>query len=203
MVTTALSETLVEHDASLVHAARDGSSHAASELFHRHAPVVRRVLTRTLGPFHDVDDHVQDTFAAFFERIATLRSDDAARAFLVSVAIRVARKELRRRRIRRILHLSPPEELAELAGAGAGGATNVEARDALRRLFDILDDLDAKSRIAFGLKYLEGMDLSEIAAAQGESVSSSKRRLARAAPVIAARIAHDPVLSAYVQGERS
>jgi RNA polymerase sigma-70 factor (ECF subfamily) len=201
MVTTALSETLCEPDASLVHAARDGSKRAASELFHRHAPVVRRVLTRTLGPFHDVDDHLQDTFAAFFERIASLRSDDAARAFLVSIAIRVARKELRRRRIRRILHLAPPDEIADLAGPGA--AADVEARDALRRLFAILDDLDAQTRIAFGLRYLEGMELTEIASAQGESVSSSKRRLARAAPVVGVRIARDPVLSAYLQGERS
>jgi RNA polymerase sigma-70 factor (ECF subfamily) len=201
MVTTAMPEMLAEDDAALVHAARDGSTRAASELFHRHAPVVRRVLARTLGPFPDVDDHVQETFAAFFERIEALRSDDAARAFLVSIAIRVARKELRRRRIRRILHLAPPEEIADLAGAGIG--PDVEAREALRRLFAILDDLDAKARIAFGLKYLEEMEIADIAAALDESVSSTKRRLARAVPVVVARLTRDPVLSAYFQGGSS
>src|SRR5262249_34856032 len=57
---------------------------AAQTLFDRHARLVRRILVRTLGPFHDVEDHVQETFAAFFRQLRDLRDPDATRAFLVS-----------------------------------------------------------------------------------------------------------------------
>jgi hypothetical protein len=39
---------------------------AAGLLFDRHAPMVRRLLARTLGPFRETEDHVQE---AFFHRI--------------------------------------------------------------------------------------------------------------------------------------
>jgi RNA polymerase sigma-70 factor (ECF subfamily) len=174
-----------------------GDQRAAGILFDRHAPVVRRILTRVLGPFHEVEDHVQETFVHFFRQLGGLKNDDALRAFVVSIAVRTARHELRRRRVRRILHLSPPEELSDFA-QGSEGADH-DGREALRRLFEILDDLDAPSRLAFTLRYLEEMELMEVAAAIGESLASVKRRLARVTQIVNARAAVDSALSVYMK----
>ena len=65
-------------DAVLARAARDGSGRAAGELFDRHAPVIRRILARTLGPSRDVEDHVQETFLVFFRELPGLRAAAAA-----------------------------------------------------------------------------------------------------------------------------
>jgi len=189
---------VVDDDATLVGALRTGrDERAAQALFDRHASLVRRILARTLGPFHDVEDHVQETFAAFFRQLRELRDPAATRAFLVSVAVRVARKELRVRRVRRILRLAPNEELPETA---VGGEDELEARIAIRRLFAVLDELDPASRLAFTLRHVEEMELMEVAVATGESLASVKRRLARVVPIVNARLARDPAVAPYLGG---
>lgn len=190
-----------ENDAALVRALRGGTDRqAAATLFDRHAPLVRRVLTRTLGPFLEVEDHVQETFSAFFRQLKVLQNEEAVRAFLVSIAVRIARHELRRRRVRRILRFAPPEELAEYAGAG--GESDHDGREALARLFAILDELDATSRLAYALRFFEDMELMEVAVALGESLASVKRRLARVVPIVNARAARDPALAPYMMEDR-
>lgn len=177
-----------------------GDQRAAGILFDRHAPVVRRILTRVLGPFYEVEDHVQETFVSFFRQLGGLKNDEALRSFVVSIAVRTARSELRRRRVRKILHLSPPEELSDLAEGGAAAPDiDHEGREALRRLFEILDDLDTPSRLAFTLRHLEEMELMEVAVAVGESLATVKRRLVRVTQVVNARAAVDPALSVYVK----
>lgn len=185
-------------DAALARLVRDsGDQRAAGLLFDRHAPVVRRLLTRVLGPFYEVEDHVQETFASFFRQLGGLRNDDALRSFVVSIAVRTARSELRRRRVRKILHLSPPEELSDFAHLAPD--IDHEGREALRRLFAILDELDTPSRLAFTLRHLEEMELMEVAVAVGESLASVKRRLGRVTQIVHARAAADSALSAYVK----
>jgi RNA polymerase sigma-70 factor (ECF subfamily) len=192
---------LGHEDAVLVRLVRVGGDHrAAGSLFDRYAPLVRRVLVRTLGPFHEVEDHVQETFIAFFRQLGTLKNEESVRAFLVSIAVRTARHELRRRRVRRILRLAPPEELSDVAGTGGG--TDYEGREALRRLFAILDELDTTSRLAFTLRFVEEMELMEVAIAIGESLASVKRRLARVVPIVNARAARDAALSPYIEEDR-
>jgi RNA polymerase sigma-70 factor (ECF subfamily) len=191
----------LDEDAILARGVRDGQAPAAGKLFDRHAALVRRILMRTLGPGPDVEDHVQDAFLCFFRELSGLRDDSAVRAFLVSITVRTARGELRKRRVRRILRLAPHHELGDAAGAGPGA--DMEGREAVRRLFSILDDLDTPSRLAFTLRHLEEMELTEIAAATGESLSSVKRRLSRVAPVLKARIAREPALAAYAGKEWS
>jgi RNA polymerase sigma-70 factor (ECF subfamily) len=184
-------------DAALARATAEGDARAAGMLFERYAPIVHRILSRTLGPGTDVEDHLQETFFAFFRELPGLREEAAVRSFLVSIAVRLARMELRRRRVRRILRLAPPEEIVETAG-GVDGA-DLAARDAVRRLFAILDDLDTASRLAFSLRYLDEMELAEVAAALGESLATVKRRLARVGPIVRARILRDPALAAYAK----
>ena len=171
---------------------------AAGLLFDRHAPLVRRLLARTLGPFRETEDHVQEAFFTFFQRIGTLRDDAAWRPFLVGITIRIARHELRRRRVRRVLHLSDPAELPEIGTS----PPDHEAREALRRLFGILDELDTTSRLAFTLRFFEDMELMEVAVAIGESLSSVKRRLARVVPLVQTRAARDAALAPYVSEAR-
>jgi RNA polymerase sigma-70 factor (ECF subfamily) len=187
-------------DAVLVRLVRVGGDHrAAGALFDRYAPLVRRVLARTLGPFGEIEDHVQETFISFFGSLRSLKNDDAVKSFLIGIAVRTARHALRRRRVRRILRFAPPEELSDFAATSEG--SDHEGREALRRLFEILDELDTTSRLVFTLRHLEDMELMEVALAVGESLASVKRRLARVVTVVNARAASDPALAPYMKEE--
>lgn len=185
---------LATDDAALARAAAAGHPGAAAVVWSRFAPLVRRLLQRTLGPSDEVEDHVQDTFLRFFRVAGELRDPSLLTSFIVGIAMRVARGELRRRRLRRWLSIAPPEALPDAAGRPA----DTQARAAVARLYAILDRLDDRSRMLFVLRYIEGLELTEVAGALGCSLATVKRHLARASQRILAAAERDPELAAYV-----
>lgn len=75
-----------------------------------------------------------------------------------------------------------------------------EVRDAYVRTYALLDHLGADGRIAFVLRYIEGLELEDVASACRVSLSTIKRRLAKAERRFAAAAARDPVLRAWLEG---
>ncbi len=177
-------------DSQLVRALRDGDSDAPFVLWERYSPAVRRLLARTLGPSPDIDDLTQEVFLRVFVRLPTLREPSALRSFTLSVAGNVLKWELRRRWISRRVRLSQTGTLPEMEDR----PDDVEARQALRRCYAIFDTLTAKERIAFTVRYMEGMTAEEVAATLSVSVSTAKRCIKRAAAKVAAEVAADPGL---------
>jgi RNA polymerase sigma-70 factor, ECF subfamily len=160
-------------EAELVRAVARGDRAAVAELFDVHASRVRKMLIRVLGSTSDVDDLVQETFVVVVRRVHTLERTSSLSSFIVSVAIRIARNELRRRRLRRWVGLGEVIEPPIVAEHDAVTAERV------RKLYAVLDRLDAHSRTLFILRHVEGMELAELAECERCSLSTIKRRLAR------------------------
>jgi RNA polymerase sigma-70 factor, ECF subfamily len=137
---------------------------------------VERMLTRMLGLCSELDDLTQEVFIRAFARIAELREPESLRAWLSSIAVFVAREAIRRKRRRRWLLFLPTEERFEPPVSGA----SFEARAALRVFYEVLAGFAANERIAFTLRFVEGMELSEVAEACQVSLATIKRRLQRA-----------------------
>ncbi|APR84790.1 RNA polymerase sigma factor RpoE [Minicystis rosea] len=182
-------------DAAVARALVEGQAVAASIAWDRYSGLVRGVLRRSIGPDADVEDAVQDVFLRFFSQIGNLRDPSALRPFLIGIALHVAGSELRRRRVRRFLRLTVDGTLPERAGDG----DDDEARAALRRLYAILDRLDDDGRLVFVLRHIEGLELSEVAAALDTSLATVKRRLAKVTARVLAMIAREPALAEYVR----
>ena len=87
----------------------------------------------------------------------------------------------------------------ELPDAPWSGA-NPEAREATERVYKILSGVSAEDRALFVTRYIEKMELAEIADAIGRPLSTTKRRLARATRRINARMNGDAVLAEYLEG---
>ena len=100
---------------------------------------------------------------------------------------------LRRRRRRRWLRFVAPEELEQPAVAPA----NSEARQALQRVYQILDEFPAEERVAFTLRIMAGMELTKVAAAAKCSLATIKRRLNRADQRFATAARSDAVLAQW------
>jgi RNA polymerase sigma-70 factor (ECF subfamily) len=167
---------------------------ALAELFDRFAPLVRRLLARTLGDRNDVDDLTQDTFMVVVRRAAQIQEPSALRSFIVGTAIRVSKNEVRKRAIRRWVGLE--DALPSLSIP----PDDVVARQRVRHLYGALDRLDADSRTLFVLRHVEGLELTEIAAACECSVPTVKRRLARLGKRFDALLRADPVLRDFLEG---
>jgi RNA polymerase sigma-70 factor (ECF subfamily) len=187
-------------DAELVEALRAGDTDAPNLLWERHSPAVKRLLARALGPSMDIDDLTQEVFLRVFVRLPVLRNPAALRAFTLSVAANVLKRELRRRWVSRWVILSGTGTLPDLEGE----SDDLEARQALRRCYAIFDTLAANERIAFILRYMEGMTADEVAATLSVSVRTAKRWVSRAAAKIAEKVALEPGLRHFftVRGDR-
>jgi len=162
---------------------------AVAELFDRYSQLVRRVLARTLG--NDIDDSVQETFLTVVRRAETLRDASALSSFIVSIAIRIARNELRSRAIRRWIGLEDEHAQVEFS-------VDPSAREGIRRLDAALNRLDPDARVLFVLRHVEQLELSEVAELTQASLATVKRRLARAEKRFEAIAARDPVLCEYL-----
>jgi RNA polymerase sigma-70 factor, ECF subfamily len=181
-------------DAELIAAFRRDEEWAAAGLWDRFAPLVRRILFRGLGPGHDIEDLVQETFIRLYRKLPGLRDPEACKGFVITVTTRVLQTELRGRWLRRWLGLSDDGSVPERATDGS----DHEARDALARFYALLDRLGAQQRTVFVLRHVEGLELTEVAAAAGVSLATVKRWLPRITRRLHAQAARDPVLEAYL-----
>src|SRR3954471_20476165 len=71
-----------------------------AQLFKRFAPYVARIGLRLLGRESDVDDLIQEVFMAAFRQRHQVRDPLAFKSWLAIIAVRTARRQLRRRRLR-------------------------------------------------------------------------------------------------------
>jgi RNA polymerase sigma-70 factor, ECF subfamily len=178
-------------DASLATILVEGDPRAPRMAWERFAPMVHRMLKRAFGPEHEVDDLVQEVFLTLFKRVHTLREPQAVKAFVISIAAHTIRYELRRRTALRWLRFG------DLPDAPAAGS-DLDAREAVARLYRILERQGSQDRTVFVLRYLEGLELIEVSQALGVSLATTKRRAARAWRRVVASASRDDALIAYV-----
>lgn len=167
---------LPETDEALVSALCERRPDAAAALFDRYGVHVRRVLARVLGPDSDLLDLVQDVFVTALESIEKLEEPRALRAWLTQIAIFSARTRIRRRARWRFLRFMPSEELPEHPHE----AIDYDGSEALQAVYRVLARLTADERIAFALRFIDGMELTEVASSCKVSLATIKRRLTRA-----------------------
>jgi RNA polymerase sigma-70 factor (ECF subfamily) len=181
----------------LVLAIRQGHPGATAALFDRHAAHVQRVLARILGVDHELADLLQDVFVAALEGIDELREPSQLRGWLTRIAVFVARGCIRKRVRRRWLRFF--DDVPEIAGPPPAD----EARDALAGAYRVLSKLPPDLRIPFSLRFIDQMELTEVAAACDVSLATIKRRLSAAQKAFLAHAKSEPaVLEALDEGDR-
>lgn len=181
-------------DATLARALIAKQGGAPRVAWTRFAPLVRRILRRSLGPQHDVEDIVQDVFLCLFERVHTLRDPVALKAFVIAIAVRTVRYEIRRARVRRWVGLSRTAELPDLRVVNADSS----ARHALIHFYRALDRINERDRTAFVLRFIEGMEAAEVAEALDVSVPTARRCFTRAWERVTFFAERDPFLVDYL-----
>ena len=179
-------------DATLARAASSGDPRATSVLWDRFSPLVRRMLRRTLGPTAEVEALLQEVFLRALRQLGGLPESAQLKPFVVAVTVRVLSGELKRNRMRRLFRMQSPWHAADPATSN-----DPTTRTALSALYRILDELDAEARLAFTLRHFEGLQITELASAMDASLSSAKRRLARANARVQAAVSRDAAFSAY------
>jgi RNA polymerase sigma-70 factor (ECF subfamily) len=163
-------------DLDLVEALRVGDRNAGRRLFDRYGAHVERVVARVLGPDPDIPDLVQEVFAGAVASLPKL--DDAAslKGWLTRIAVFKTRTLIRRRKRWRFIESFPFAKLPEREAP----VPPPETTEALGRTYEIVSNLSVDDRIVFALRYIDGMELTEIQEACDVSMSTIRRRIQRA-----------------------
>jgi RNA polymerase sigma-70 factor, ECF subfamily len=163
---------LVEPDSS-VRASHGPDELGIEELFRRHAPAVASLGLGILQNAEEADDLVQDVFLRAWRALHRLENREEARPWLMTIAIRLARTRLRRRKLSRILFGLDEQDFDQLAAP----AVLPEHRELVRRLYLILEKLPVELRIAWVLRYVQSETVEHVAELCGWSLSTAKRRI--------------------------
>jgi RNA polymerase sigma-70 factor (ECF subfamily) len=182
-------------DAELVQAVVRGDSEAVGVVWDRYANLIRGVIRGSLGPDSSAEDLLQEVFIVFLRCAPELRDAGALRAFLVGVAVRIVSVELRRRRVRRWVALSPTGEVPDAPTA----PSDTESAEVLRALYRLLEAMPARRRLAFVLRHVQGFEIPEVARALEVSESTVKREVVHARESILNRARTEPALSQYLE----
>jgi RNA polymerase sigma-70 factor (ECF subfamily) len=186
----------MEDDRALVRALLDGHRVAKAELFDRYAHHVERILVRILGHDHELADLLHEVFARSLAALGTLEDPCALKGWLTGITVFTARECIRRRVRGRWLRFFAPEDLPEIETI----TTDEETREALRITYTLLDRLGPDDRIAFALRFFEGLEVVSIASACGVSINTAKRRIARAQRRFVALAEREPALKVWLEG---
>jgi RNA polymerase sigma-70 factor (ECF subfamily) len=191
--------TAYVEDVLLVDRCLTGEPAASRELFRTHRGRVHACLFRVLGSNRDMDDLLQEAFLQVFQSLRGWRAEASLATWIDRVAVRCAYRYLSQRG-RRV----PTVELVDnddAPGEDGLGARRQLARDGVKRLYVVLDELSPAARLAFTLHEIDGRPLAEVAELVGSSVTATKLRVWRARKRIEEVAAADPVLREFLARE--
>jgi len=171
-----------------------GERTAQRHLFDREVDRVHATLYRILGPTRELEDLVQDVFLEVFRSIASYRGDAKLATWIGRVTAHVAYGYLSSKRPTAAwLEAVPEPEASDAPSDHQAGL-----RRAMRRVHELLAELEPKVRLAFSLHVLDGQPLGEVATAMHSSLVATKSRVWRARR----HMRRDPAVSAIL-GEES
>jgi RNA polymerase sigma-70 factor, ECF subfamily len=183
-------------DAHLVGEIRNGSGAAAGAFYDRYGTHVERLLWSLLGPEPEAEDVLHEIFVRALEGIDGVEDPSRLKSWLNGITVYTAREWIRRKVRRR--WLSFVDELPDPPQVAA----SEEVTEATRCTFDVLQGMASDDRVYFSLRFIEGMELSEVALACDVSVSTAKRRLRDAEKHFVARARRHEALRPWLEEGR-
>jgi RNA polymerase sigma-70 factor (ECF subfamily) len=189
--------TAYVEDVLLVDRCLTGEPAATRELFRRHRARVHACLFRVLGSNRDMDDLLQEAFIQVFQSLPGWRAEASLATWIDRVSVRVAYRYLSQRGRR--IQTDPLGDDDSVAGGEEPGARRQLARDGVKKLYAVLDELGPAARLAFTLHEIDGRPLAEVAELVGSSVTATKLRVWRARKKVQEAAATDPILSEFLE----
>jgi RNA polymerase sigma factor (sigma-70 family) len=145
---------------------------AFAALLERHGPMVLRVCHSVLGDPHDAQDALQATFLILVRKAGAVRRRESLAGWLYGVALRVAAHSRSTAARRRAVEFA--------AGSIRARCFAPPPEDRHLELWDEVDRLPERFRLAVVLCYLEGLTHEQAAARLEWPVGTVRSRLARA-----------------------
>ena len=168
--------------ATTVRLAAQGDEAAFTRLVAEHRAAMARVAFVICGDPEATRDAVQTAWAIAWRRLHTLRDPERVRPWLIAIAANEARQVIRAQRRRPVVDISNAMQV----GAGGDPADTIGLVDLQRALVHLKPD----DRRLLALRFVAGLDSTEIARQTGMSSSGVRSRLARLVDRLRTEIDH-------------
>jgi RNA polymerase sigma-70 factor (ECF subfamily) len=151
---------------------------ALGELYQRHSPLLRTVISHVVNNDQDVDDLIQEVFLEFWNQAAHY---DPTKGKVLGWIVTLARRRAIDRLRRRQAYFRAAERMRAEATPEPAASENVEddamANDAGELLKGVIARLPEAQREAIQFAYYRGLSQREIAAETGIPLGTIKTRL--------------------------
>jgi RNA polymerase sigma-70 factor (ECF subfamily) len=158
------------------------SEHECVRAFDRELEYVFAALRRLGAPSSDIEDLAHDVFVVLIRNWATLDTERPLRPYLFGVAYRIVCAH-RRRRLREVPHPAPDSE-----DAGPGPEKSFQSHEAAALLQEALERVPLARRAVIIMHELDGIPITEIAAALSISRFGAYARLHKGLKELAAAV---------------
>jgi|HubBroStandDraft_1064217.scaffolds.fasta_scaffold02502_13 RNA polymerase sigma-70 factor, ECF subfamily len=155
---------------------RSAEPPAIEQIYSEYARYVAAMASRVLGRVAEVDDVVQEVFAAAVHGLRRRDDDREVKAWLAKVTVRRCIRHLRLRRLWSLVDRGQANTYDDLAEPSAGPAERLLVAE----VYGALDRIPTRERVPWTLRHVEGESLERISVLCGRSLATIKRRIAQA-----------------------
>ena len=152
----------------------------------RHQRRVHRFLLMLVRDAEEADNLTQECFLRAYQNFKNFRGESSLETWLLRIAANLARDHARSRKAsfwKRLLGLDGDDHEGAVEYIPSGQASPEQillAREDVRAVWEAANELSQQQRAVFLLRFVEDMELSEIASALDLQVGSVKTHLFRA-----------------------
>jgi len=172
MSVTVATTTREASSSALIEAAASGDEDAFAAIVDRHRVPMTRVAYVVCGDLDLAEEAVQAAWPIAWRRLTTVRDPERLGAWLASIAVNEARQLVRRRRRRSVVEIAVAVREGDTAPDPSASVRDLDLARALA-------GLPPDDRALLALRYVAGLNSTELGRALGMSASGLRRRLAR------------------------
>jgi RNA polymerase sigma-70 factor (ECF subfamily) len=175
-------------------AAQNVTAEEFDAIVRRHQRRIHRFLLMLLRDPEEADNLTQECFLRAYQNLPGFRGESSLETWLLRIAANLARDHARNRKAsfwKRLLGLDEEAEsgtAAHVPSAEASPEQVLLAREDVRAVWEVANQLSQQQRAVFLLRFVEEMELAEIAAVLGLQVGSVKTHLFRALQTVRTKL---------------
>lgn len=133
------------------------------QVYQEHSGRVLGAVRSVLGPDGEMDDVLQLAFIEIHRALPSFRGQSKLSTWVYRIAVNVALQHIRKKQRRRWLSFGLAEDRAAVLRPSYDPAVRLESRQALERVYELVNKLSEKKRTAWVLCEMEGLSPAEIA----------------------------------------
>jgi RNA polymerase sigma-70 factor (ECF subfamily) len=154
-------------------------------LVRAYRPRLLRFVTFSLGDPDMAESIVQDTFLKAYNAREGFRGDASAITFLTSIALNLIRDQQRTQKFRfwkqfRATAMDVTDMASFVTAGGSSAEAQMLAKEKVARLYTVIETLSPTQRMVFLMKFMDEMNVQEIADVTKMPVNTVKTHLHRA-----------------------